>query len=64
MTVVSIDCKTFNTEPAVEMNGTGVETRTSVLEWDGPNDPDNPINWPKWQRRWHIVPPAVISFTA
>ncbi|KAG8630705.1 hypothetical protein KVT40_002324 [Elsinoe batatas] len=34
------------------------------LDWDDLNDCDNPVNWPKWQRYYHIVPPAVISFSA
>ena len=35
-----------------------------VLDWDRPDDPENPMNWPKWKRRFHVVPPAVISFAA
>lgn len=34
------------------------------LDWDGPDDPDNPLNWPAWKRRIHILPPALISFAA
>lgn len=36
----------------------------AVLDWDGPDDPENPMNWPKWKRHFHVVPPAVISFAA
>ncbi|KAH7399822.1 MFS multidrug transporter-like protein [Cadophora sp. MPI-SDFR-AT-0126] len=36
----------------------------AVLDWDGPDDPENPINWPKWKRQFHVVLPAVISFAA
>lgn len=32
-------------------------------DWNGPNDPENPLNWPKWKRFYHIFPPALISFT-
>ncbi|KAG4417203.1 hypothetical protein IFR04_009652 [Cadophora malorum] len=35
-----------------------------VLDWDGPDDPENPMNWPRCKRRFHVVPPAVISFAA
>lgn len=36
----------------------------SVLDWDGPNDPGNPMNWSKWKKIYHVVPPAIISFSA
>ncbi|EUC50976.1 hypothetical protein COCMIDRAFT_80474 [Bipolaris oryzae ATCC 44560] len=39
-------------------------TTTNPLDWTGPDDPDNPVNWPKWKRYFHIVPPTIISFTA
>lgn len=39
-------------------------TMTSPLDWSRPDDPDNPVNWPNWKRYFHIVPPAIISFTA
>ena len=34
------------------------------LDWDGEDDPDNPLSWSKWKRLYHIYPPALISFTA
>jgi hypothetical protein len=44
-----------NERPAAAFNPT---------DWRGPDDPDNPLNWPAWIRYCHVVPPAVISFTA
>jgi hypothetical protein len=32
-------------------------------DWNGPDDPENPMNWNKWIRYYHIIPPALISFT-
>jgi hypothetical protein len=32
-------------------------------DWNGPDDPANPMNWSKWKRGLHVVPPAIISFT-
>lgn len=34
------------------------------LDWDGDNDPENPWNWSKAIRLYHIIPPAIISFAA
>jgi hypothetical protein len=36
----------------------------AVLDWDGPDDPDNPHNWPMEKKIMHIIAPAVISLTA
>ncbi|KAH7351261.1 MFS multidrug transporter-like protein [Rhexocercosporidium sp. MPI-PUGE-AT-0058] len=36
----------------------------AILDWDGPDDPDNPLNWPQWKRNFHVIPPAIISFAA
>ncbi|KUJ18013.1 MFS multidrug transporter-like protein, partial [Mollisia scopiformis] len=37
---------------------------SALLDWDSPDDPGNPMNWSKWKKRYHVVPPAVISFSA
>lgn len=34
------------------------ETRTQVVDWDGPNDPQNPMNWSP-TRKWAII--ALVS---
>lgn len=54
----------FEGNPTLEEVQAEIETLTAPLDWNGPNDPENPINWPKWERCWHIVPPAIISFAA
>ncbi|KAJ4983472.1 Polyamine transporter 4-like protein 1 [Stagonosporopsis vannaccii] len=33
-----------------------------ALDWDGPNDPDNPHNWPLWQRVYHATTPGLFGF--
>ncbi|KOS22078.1 Polyamine transporter 4 [Escovopsis weberi] len=33
-----------------------------ALDWDGPDDPDNPMNWPKGKKILHTAIPAVYSF--
>ena len=35
----------------------------TAQDWDGPDDPENPHNWPMWKRAWHTVPPALLSFS-
>jgi hypothetical protein len=34
------------------------------VDWDGPHDPNNPLNWPKWKRVYQVIPAAFISFSA
>jgi hypothetical protein len=36
----------------------------AVLDWDGPDDPENPHKWPIGKKVMHIIAPAVISLTA
>ncbi|KAI2601820.1 MFS general substrate transporter [Hypoxylon sp. NC1633] len=38
------------------------ETIAGGLDWDGPGDPENPRNWPLWQRSLHSAIPALWSF--
>jgi len=33
-----------------------------VDDWDGPDDPENPWNWPTWKRCYHTFIPAGIAF--
>lgn len=42
------------------------QQRTDInpTDWNGPDDPENPQNWPAWIRYFHVVPPSVISFAA
>lgn len=41
-----------------------LSTPTSATEWNGENDPENPLLWSKWKRVYHIIPPGLISFAA
>lgn len=38
--------------------------RYTAQDWDGADDPGNPLNWSPWKRHYHIVPIAIISFSA
>lgn len=35
---------------------------TQVTDWDGPDDPGNPHNWPMWSRLYHCVVPGLFGF--
>jgi hypothetical protein len=41
-----------------------VPKTVTELDWTGPDDRENPLNWGKLVRHYHIVPPALISFAA
>ncbi|KAH8806094.1 MFS transporter [Xylogone sp. PMI_703] len=34
----------------------------STTDWDGPDDPENPWNWPFWKKAYHTSIPAFQSF--
>lgn len=35
--------------------------RSVVLDWDGPNDPDNPHLWSPAKKLYHISVPAILG---
>ena len=40
------------------------ETKDNVVDWDGPDDPQNPRNWPVWKRMTQIVFASAFLLTA
>ena len=34
----------------------------NVVDWDGPDDPQNPLNWPTWKIKTHIFLVSAITF--
>lgn len=34
----------------------------NIVDWDGPNDPNNPMNWPPWKVKTHIFLVSAITF--
>lgn len=34
----------------------------TAQDWNGPDDPENPMNWPMWQRIYHTTIPALMGF--
>jgi hypothetical protein len=35
----------------------------TAQDWTGPDDPENPHNWPLWKRIWHTIPPGLFAFS-
>ncbi len=40
------------------------ETKDTVVDWDGPDDPQNPRNWPAWKRMIQVVLASAFLLTA
>ena len=34
----------------------------NIVDWDGPDDPQNPMNWPTWKIKAHIFLVSTITF--
>lgn len=45
-----------------DLEGAPVRRVVTAQDWTGPDDPENPHNWPMWKRVWHTVPPALFAF--
>ena len=35
---------------------------SNIVDWDGPDDPSNPMNWPPWKVKAHIFLVSSITF--
>lgn len=36
----------------------------NIVDWDGPDDPENPLNWPSAKRNLHIALVSVFTLNA
>lgn len=52
-----------NEAPAVDVEKEH-SSQPPIDDYDGPDDPLNPINWPSIKRNFHVFPPAFISLVA
>jgi hypothetical protein len=34
----------------------------TAQDWMGPDDPENPMNWPTWKKVYHAIPCALFGF--
>lgn len=53
-----------NETPAADIEKAPSLYQPPVDDYDGPNDPLNPVNWPMAKRGFHVFPPAFISLVA
>ncbi|KAJ4384828.1 hypothetical protein N0V86_000431 [Didymella sp. IMI 355093] len=58
-TAASLSTYMTDSEKQVEQP---VPPATQATDWDGPNDPENPHNWPLWLRVYHAITPAFFGF--
>lgn len=35
----------------------------TAQDWDGPDDPENPMNWPVWKKVYHTTMVGFLCFT-
>jgi hypothetical protein len=40
------------------------ETKDNIVDWDGPDDPQNPLNWPAFKRMTQVVLASTFLLTA
>jgi hypothetical protein len=40
------------------------EAKDNIVDWEGPDDPQNPRNWPAWKRIIQVVCAAAFLLTA
>ena len=53
-------------QPSSEPDQTAIvqEPKDNLVDWDGPNDPQNPSNWPAWKRMTQVVLASAFLLTA
>lgn len=39
-----------------------LQRTVTAQDWTGPDDPENPVNWPLWQRIYHTTVPGLFGF--
>jgi hypothetical protein len=57
------ESESFSTDLAdTEKQDAAVSQPPVVADWDGPDDPDNPHNWPLWLGVYHATMPGLFGF--
>ncbi|KUJ07188.1 putative MFS transporter [Mollisia scopiformis] len=45
-----------------ESAGADLSEEVDLVDWDGPDDPQNPMNWPKSKKRGHVALVSIVNF--
>ena len=74
---MAADLESAHEKPAISEDGhhdqqsseskqTELEQRTkdNIVDWDGPDDPQNPMNWPAWKRLTQVFLASAFLLTA
>ncbi|KAL9134445.1 MAG: hypothetical protein Q9175_004370 [Cornicularia normoerica] len=48
--------------PDVPDKEDALQKTVTAQDWTGPDDPENPLNWPLWQRIYHTTVPGLFGF--
>ncbi|KAF9698028.1 hypothetical protein EKO04_004127 [Ascochyta lentis] len=51
-----------NTGDTEKQDATPAQSSQTGTDWTGPDDPDNPHNWPMWIRVYHATTPGLFCF--
>lgn len=35
-----------------------------IVDWDGPDDPENPRNWPQFKKTYHVAAVSLLTLAA
>ena len=62
----AISAETHDDQQSSEPDQTAIEqeTKDNVVDWEGPDDPQNPQNWPAWKRMTQVVFASAFLLTA
>ena len=55
------DVRRIPTSTSKHQRKAGLAKTVTAQDWTGPDDPENPQNWPIWQRVYHTTVPAFIG---
>ena len=53
---------TVGDQPEIPYKGDVLQRTVTAQDWMGPDDPENPRNWPLWQRIYHTAIPGLFGF--
>lgn len=60
----SEDCHGDQQSTGPDQTATEQESKNNVVDWDGPDDAQNPRNWPAWKRMAQVILASAFLLTA